>query len=109
MTVVQRRVASNMATGDLSSVTARRAALSIEFPPAAVARSPSGQSTGTKIVCRGPWPDDLVMWPLPVVSSTNTISPAPMWRVSPSLAVIEMPPARLITYCRRGARCQLFS
>jgi integrase/recombinase XerC len=49
------------------------------------------------------------MWPLPVVSSTKTISPAPMWRVSPSLAVIETPPARLITYCRRGARCQLFS
>jgi hypothetical protein len=38
-------------------------------------------------------PDDLVMWPLPVVSSTRTISPAPMWRVSPSLAVIEIPPA----------------
>ena len=35
------------------------------------------------------------MWPLPVVSSTKTISPAPMWRVSPSLAVIEIPPTRL--------------
>jgi hypothetical protein len=54
-------------------------------------------------------PDDPVMWPLPVVFSTRTISPAPMWRVSPSLAVIEIPPARLIAYCGRGARCQLFS
>ena len=47
---------------------------------------------GTKIVWRGLPPDDLVMWPLPVVSSTRTLSPAPMWRVSPSLAVIEIPP-----------------
>jgi hypothetical protein len=37
MTVVQRRIPSNMATGDLSSVTARRAALSIESPRHAVA------------------------------------------------------------------------
>jgi len=85
--------------------------ISIEFPPATAvpARPRPHLSTGTKIVWRGLSPDDLVMWPLPVVSSTSTISPAPMWRVSPSLAVIEIPPARLITYCRRGARCQLFS
>jgi len=38
----------------------------------------SRQSIGTKIVWRGLAPDDLVMWPLPVVSSTRTISPAPI-------------------------------
>jgi hypothetical protein len=42
MTVVQRRIPSNMAIGDLSSVTARRAALSIESPRRAVA--PAGRS-----------------------------------------------------------------
>jgi hypothetical protein len=35
-------------------------------------------SIGTKIVWRGLSPDDLVMWPFPVVSSTRTISPRPI-------------------------------
>jgi hypothetical protein len=84
--------------------------LFIEFPALRRAVALAGrQSIGTKIVWRGLSPDDLVMWPLPVVSSTRTITPAPIWHVSRSLAVIEMPPARLITYCRQGARCQLFS
>jgi hypothetical protein len=60
-------------------------AIAIMFPPAAGSHlPPPGQSTGTKIVWRGLSPDDLVMWPLPVVSSTRAISPAPMWRVSPT-------------------------
>jgi hypothetical protein len=60
---------------------------SIESPPTvAGSHHPlAGQSIGTKIVWRGLSLDDLAMWPLPAVSSTRTISPAPMWRVSPSL------------------------
>ena len=58
--------------------TLLHAALSIEFSPAAGGRARRGQSIGTKIAWRGLSPDDLVMWPLPVVSSTKTISPAPI-------------------------------
>jgi hypothetical protein len=43
--------------------------------------------------------------PLPVVSSTSSTSPAPMMRVSPSLALMLTPPSRLMMYCRRGAGC----
>src|SRR2546428_5729 len=44
--------------------------------------------------------------PLPPVSSTRITSPAPIRRVSPSLAVICTPASRLMMYCRRGAGCQ---
>ena len=37
-------------------------------------------------------------WPLPVVSSTRIISPAPMTRTSPSLAVIFTPASRFTMY-----------
>jgi hypothetical protein len=105
------RRSTNMATGNLSSITERyrrevseydarcanrphdpalpqeRAGdtvlprcLSIEFWPGAGGSPLAGQSIGTKIVWRGLSPDDLVMWPLPVVSSTKTISSAPIWR-----------------------------
>src|SRR5580658_5376842 len=49
---------------------------------------------------------DLDRWPLPVVSSTSTISPAPILRDSPSLVVSSTPASRLMMYCRRGAGCQ---
>jgi hypothetical protein len=68
--------------------------------------------------CRGPYSMGTKMewrilpstacekWPLPCVSSTSSTSPAPMMRFSPSLAVIETAPSRLMMYCRRGAGCQ---
>jgi hypothetical protein len=43
------------------------------------------------------------------VFDQDDLADADMAGLAPSLAVIEIPPARLITYCRRGARCQLFS
>ena len=46
------------------------------------------QSSATKIDRRMAPPTNLEMWPLPVVSSTSTISPGPTWRVSPSPAVM---------------------
>ena len=46
------------------------------------------------------------MCPLPFVSSTNRISPAPISRTSPSLTVMRTPASRLMMYWRRGAGCQ---
>src|ERR1700730_4303463 len=65
----------------------------------------SPYSTGTKIERRILPPTDFDRWPLPVISSTSTTSPAPIVRASPSLAVICTPPSRLMMYCRRGAGC----
>ena len=62
-------------------------------------------SMGTKIEWRI-WPEmALEKCPLPDVSSTSSTSPAPMMRVSPSLAWMLTPPSRLMMYCRRGAGC----
>src|ERR1700761_668774 len=63
-------------------------------------------SIGTKIECRIWLLTDLDRWPLPVTSSTRMISPAPITRDSPSLAVSSTPASRLMMYCRRGAGCQ---
>ena len=61
-----------------------------------------GYSTGMKRLWRI-LPRPFERWPLPVVSSTSSTSPAPMSRVSPSLAVIRTPSSRLTMYCRRDA------
>src|ERR1700730_14930691 len=50
----------------------------------------------------------LERWPLPVVSSTRMTSPAPMTRLSPSLAVIWTPASRVMMYWRRGAGGRLW-
>ena len=47
-----------------------------------------------------------VVWPFPVVSSTNRASPGPNWCTDPSPTPISMPPWMQMTYWRRGAGCQ---
>src|SRR5712691_1316899 len=64
------------------------------------------QSRVTKMQLRIRSLSALLRCPFPVVSSTSNISPAPMTRDSPSLAVICTPLSRLMMYCRRGAGCQ---
>src|SRR5437867_9478508 len=79
-----------------------------KYPLRRVSTPPSHrwrQSTGTKIQWRGLPSSALERCPFPHVSSTRITSPAPIRRVSPSLAVICTPASRLMMYCRRGAGC----
>jgi hypothetical protein len=69
------------------------------------ARHRDSYSIGTKIEWRILPEMALEKCPLPEVSSTSSTSPAPMMRVSPSLAWMLTPPSRLMMYCRRGAGC----
>src|SRR5207247_1256998 len=63
-------------------------------------RRASRQSTGTKMQWRGLPSSALERCPFPHVSSTRITSPAPIRRVSPSLAVICTPASRLMVHCR---------
>ena len=89
--------AGNNEAGDRSFVCSCRATTRAE---------PPGFSIRMKIEWRilpSTWSEGC---PLPVVSSTRMISPGPMNRLSPSLAVSFTPASRLTMYWRRGAGCQ---
>ena len=66
----------------------------------------AGSASGITAVRTGSEPTTRVVCPRPVVSSTSRASPGPKRRRAPSPRPISSWPARIMTYCRRGAGCQ---
>ena len=63
------------------------------------------QASGMTALMLGVSPGTLVMWPLPVRSSTRRASPGLKVCFVPSPSSISMLPDREMMYCRRGAGC----